>query len=196
VNALHADLLASARTHDKAEALEKSLETLRRVNTALRRQLEAREGTRRLVAVQGDRNADAKAGHDSRGGEPGGAAVLELFLDGKLAKVVDIAGSSSRLRVGRAPDCELHLDSPFVSRHHALISCSGDRVIVEDLNSANGVFVDGRRVRRSEVLPGDTISIGNFRLRYRRDRPVGLLAGSGAGGHSHSIVAGGFPETS
>ncbi len=178
VEALHGDLLAAARTREKAEALGKSLETLRRVNAALRRQLEMREGPKRQVPVQDDLAAGAHAAPDTRGGESGGAAVLELFLDGKLTKVMDLGGCPTRLRVGRADDCELHLDSPFVSRHHALISCTGKRIVVEDLNSANGVFVDSIRVSRSEVHPGNTVSIGNFRLRFRRGRPARLMAGS------------------
>lgn len=196
VNSLHADLLASARMREEVEAPATSLEALQRENSELRRQLETLASPKRLVAVQVDRTAEAKADHDSRCGKSGGAAVLELFLEGKLAKVVAVADCPSQLLIGRAHDCELRLDSRFVSRHHALISCTGECVVVEDLNSANGVYVDSRRVSRSEVHPGNTVSIGNFQLRIKRGRPAGLMAGSAAGGHSHSIVAGGLPETS
>ena len=178
INALHADLLASARAHEKAEARAVSLEALRRENSELRRQPETRESPKQLVAVQVDRTAEVKADQDAHRGESGGPTVLELFLDGKLTKVVDIAGCPSQLLVGRAHDCELRLDSRFVSRHHALISCNRDGIVVEDLNSANGVFVDSMRVSRSEVHPGNTVSIGNFRLLFKRGRPVRLISGS------------------
>jgi hypothetical protein len=173
VNALHADLLASARTREMAEANAPSLEALRRENAELRRQLETRESPKRPVAVQVDRTADAKADQDSRCGTSGGAALLELYLEGRLAKVVAVADCPSQLLIGRAHDCELRLDSRFVSRHHALISCTGDRVVVEDLNSANGVFIDSKRVSRSEVHPGNTVSIGNFQLRFKRGKSAG-----------------------
>jgi pSer/pThr/pTyr-binding forkhead associated (FHA) protein len=177
VEELHAALLASARTSEKVEALEKSLEVSRQENAALRRRLGAPASAPRPAAEKDDRTAEPD-GDPTQDGASGGAATLELFLDGKLRTVVDLAGGPSQILVGRAPDCELHLDSRFVSRHHALISRAGDRVVIEDLNSANGVFVDSRRVSRSDLHPGNTVAIGNFRLRVKRVQPNQAFAES------------------
>ena len=49
-----------------------------------------------------------------------------------------------RTRIGRAPGCELHIDSSSVSRHHALILAPTREAIIEDLNSTNGVILNGR----------------------------------------------------
>jgi DNA-binding winged helix-turn-helix (wHTH) protein len=54
--------------------------------------------------------------------------------------------------VGRTSDAVVLLDLPPISRHHALIRVSGDRVAVEDMQSKNGTFVDGERVRESREL--------------------------------------------
>jgi ABC-type multidrug transport system ATPase subunit len=69
---------------------------------------------------------------------------------------------------GRDPSSEVHLDSPIVSRHHARLSRQGDVVTVEDLDSANGTFLNGRRVARSEVEPGDVVVIGPFQVLFER----------------------------
>ena len=71
-----------------------------------------------------------------------------------------------RTRIGRAPGCELHIDSSSVSRHHALVLVGPRESIIEDLNSTNGVIVNGRRVTRQLLCDGDTITIGEVLFRY------------------------------
>ena len=72
--------------------------------------------------------------------------------------------------VGRDPGCELMLDNLGVSRRHAQLREVEGRYIVEDLNSTNGVFVDGRRVTTAQVDPGDEIKIGKFVLTLQHAR--------------------------
>jgi len=71
-----------------------------------------------------------------------------------------------RTRIGRAPGCELHIDSTSVSRHHALILAGGREAIIEDLNSTNGVLVNGRHVTRQVLSDGDLVTIGEIQFRY------------------------------
>jgi chromosome segregation ATPase len=71
-----------------------------------------------------------------------------------------------RTRIGRAPGCELQVDSNSVSRHHALVLVGPRDVIIEDLNSTNGVVVNGRKVTRQLLTDGDLISIGEVQFRY------------------------------
>ncbi len=62
--------------------------------------------------------------------------------------------------LGRAPGCSLRLDDEEVSRCHArIVRVEGD-VVIEDLRSANGIFLNGRRVKRHPIKPGDRIRIG------------------------------------
>ena len=63
--------------------------------------------------------------------------------------------------IGRSEDCDLHVPDPSVSGRHARLSWRGERILIEDLGSANGTWVDGRKVRRAEVRPGTEVTLGN-----------------------------------
>ncbi len=73
---------------------------------------------------------------------------------------------SRRTRIGRATGCELQIDSTSVSRHHALILVGPRDSIIEDLNSTNGVLVNGRKVTRQMLNDGDAVTIGEIQFRY------------------------------
>src|SRR3984957_19587963 len=73
---------------------------------------------------------------------------------------------SRRTRIGRAAGCELQIDSGSVSRHHALILVGPREAVIEDLNSTNGVLVNGRKVNRQPLSDGDAITIGETQFRY------------------------------
>jgi chromosome segregation ATPase len=73
---------------------------------------------------------------------------------------------SRRTRIGRATGCELQIEAGSVSRHHALILVGPREAIIEDLNSTNGVFVNGRKVSRQPLGDGDAVTIGEIQFRY------------------------------
>jgi DNA-binding winged helix-turn-helix (wHTH) protein len=69
--------------------------------------------------------------------------------------------------LGRDPDLELFLDSPGVSRRHALIRIAGDEATVEDLGSKNGTFVADRRLdSRARLVDGNLIRVGSVQLTF------------------------------
>jgi DNA-binding winged helix-turn-helix (wHTH) protein len=73
--------------------------------------------------------------------------------------------------LGRDPDLELFLDSPGVSRRHALIRIAGDEATVEDLGSKNGTFVADRRLDApTRLVDGDLIRIGSVQLKFNTIR--------------------------
>lgn len=76
-----------------------------------------------------------------------------------------------RCIIGRTSDNDLQLDSKFVSRHHAQVVTTFEGSWIEDLNSTNGVFVRGKRVRRHRLAPGDAVRIGHHELTYFRSEP-------------------------
>jgi ABC-type multidrug transport system ATPase subunit len=92
-------------------------------------------------------------------------------------------GSHSQFKVvgesmllGRGPDCDLVLDYPMISFHHARISRIGEDSIteplrlLEDLGSTNGTFVNGKRITERVTLQlGDVISLGSYSLTVTRD---------------------------
>lgn len=68
--------------------------------------------------------------------------------------------------VGRSQDCDLVLRDPSVSGRHARLSWRGDKILLEDLGSANGTWVDGHRVRQVELRPGAEVTFGNATLSW------------------------------
>src|SRR3954468_12072712 len=73
----------------------------------------------------------------------------------------DLELSEGQFAVGRNASCQLSLDDPLVSRRHALLTVRDEGVEIEDLQSRNGVLVNGQRIdRRVSLQPGDRISIG------------------------------------
>jgi len=77
-----------------------------------------------------------------------------------------------RTRIGRAQGCELHIDSSSVSRYHALVLGGPHEAIIEDLNSTNGVIVNGRKVSRQVLADGDVVIIGETQFRYVVKPPI------------------------
>jgi len=69
--------------------------------------------------------------------------------------------------IGRTPENDLQIRSKFISRHHAQIMSDAEQSVVEDLNSTNGVFVKGKRVKHHELKDGDIIQLGEHKLLYR-----------------------------
>jgi phosphoserine phosphatase RsbU/P len=69
--------------------------------------------------------------------------------------------------LGRAPECQIKLDSNMVSRRHAQVVREGDAYYVEDLGSGNGTFVNGKRVAERTLLkPDDRLKLGPILLRF------------------------------
>src|SRR3954447_9596273 len=84
-------------------------------------------------------------------------------------------------RIGRLPDNDVVLDDAEVSRHHAVVSDTGTTFVITDLRSANGVYVQDRRIRGSVPLSdGDRIRICQHEFVFEidlastGDHPVGL----------------------
>jgi type II secretory pathway predicted ATPase ExeA len=71
-----------------------------------------------------------------------------------------------RIILGRTADNDLQVDSRFVSRHHCQIITGADGSVIEDLNSTNGIFVQGKRVRRHHLNDGDIVVIGKHEIMY------------------------------
>lgn len=67
--------------------------------------------------------------------------------------------------VGRAPECDLRLDEPGLSRMHARLLPADDGMLLEDLGSTNGTFINGKRVLRGEARVGDEVGFDTLRFR-------------------------------
>jgi pSer/pThr/pTyr-binding forkhead associated (FHA) protein len=103
---------------------------------------------------------------------PQGSSGLRLIAEGGPYDGREFNLPPGGLKVGRATDNELVLDDPSLSRHHAQINRpGGGKLEVEDLGSSNGTFVNGRRIGKSPVAPGDTVRFGDLSFRLEGGEP-------------------------
>lgn len=84
----------------------------------------------------------------------------------QAAQATQIA-KTSMILIGRLDNCDVVLDSPEVSRRHAIIRQVGDSYFLEDLDSSNGTYVNNEPIKRAELHEGDLIQISNFRLLFQ-----------------------------
>jgi pSer/pThr/pTyr-binding forkhead associated (FHA) protein len=73
----------------------------------------------------------------------------------------DIPLNHATVVVGRAPRCEVRIESFRVSRRHCCLALYRDEVLVIDLGSTNGTRINGRLVGRGVLRPGDQLSIAD-----------------------------------
>ena len=78
--------------------------------------------------------------------------------------------------MGRLESNDVCLEDPFVSRHHCVIRNEGDEYRIEDLNSANGTYVNGDRVNTGSLKEGCLIAIGNSRFLFKFQNPEESMA--------------------
>ncbi|MDX6504052.1 MAG: hypothetical protein QOE29_1177 [Gaiellaceae bacterium] len=78
--------------------------------------------------------------------------------------------TTERAVIGRSRECEVQIADPNVSRQHAELRREGGSYVIVDLGSTNGIEVNGRRVKRAALEPGDRISIGQTELVFEREQ--------------------------
>jgi hypothetical protein len=107
-----------------------------------------------LDSNQGSRSVEPRP--DPALAPPGSAQRFWLEFQGRTFEL-----RPGEVLIGRSSSCHLVLDDGLVSRRHAQIVVTDERAVVEDFDSANGVFVNGRRVAGSEPLnAGDQLQVG------------------------------------
>ncbi|MBT8085699.1 MAG: FHA domain-containing protein [Woeseia sp.] len=91
-------------------------------------------------------------------------ARLILSLDSQVLAEYNM--SKERYTIGRLPDNDVRIDNPAVSGHHSLIINILNDSFLEDLNSTNGTYVNGKLVKKHALQHGDVITIGHHQLRF------------------------------
>jgi hypothetical protein len=91
-------------------------------------------------------------------------ARLVLSIDGQ--ELAEYNMSKERYTIGRLPDNDIRIDNPAVSGHHALIINILNDSFLEDLNSTNGTYVNGKIVKKHAMQHGDVITVGHHALRF------------------------------
>src|SRR5438309_8028219 len=90
-------------------------------------------------------------------------AKLSIMFKSKLVKEVPVG--SRPVGIGRSPDNDLPVDNLAVSNYHARVYFEAGRLVVEDLASLNGTFVNDLRVERATLHDGDSIWIGKHHIK-------------------------------
>ncbi len=86
---------------------------------------------------------------------------------------VELSGTVAVL--GRDPSCDLVLNDPKCSRRHAVLEAGPDGIAVRDAGSANGVYVNGKKVERAQLVVGDTVRVGEVTLKVLEEDVPGTL---------------------
>jgi FHA domain len=94
-------------------------------------------------------------------------ARLILTLDGQVLAEYNM--NKERYTVGRLPDNDIRIDNPAVSGHHSLIINILNDSFLEDLNSTNGTYVNGKLIKKHALQHGDVITVGHHQLRFVED---------------------------
>jgi FHA domain len=109
------------------------------------------------------------------GAEEGGQELERLGIEGPALVVRSGGGRAGetfvlekdRTTIGRSPECDIFLDDVTVSRKHGVIVKGRGDIVLEDLESLNGTFVNRRRIeRRASLSDGDELQIGKYKLTF------------------------------
>lgn len=96
---------------------------------------------------------------------------LTLKYEGRLLKEYSVGAA---LTIGRSPDNAVIIDNPAVSGHHARVYSESGAVILEDLNSTNGTYVNGQHTPRRLLRNGDVVLIGKHQLVFEHTQAAAV----------------------
>ncbi|WP_022979198.1 FHA domain-containing protein [Ideonella sp. B508-1] len=89
---------------------------------------------------------------------------LVVSLDNVVLKEVVI--QKERTTLGRRPYNDIVIDNLAVSGEHAVLLSVGEDIFIEDLNSTNGTYINGKAIKKQLLSNGDVIEIGKYRIKY------------------------------
>ena len=92
---------------------------------------------------------------------------LVVALDGVVIKEVQITKDKTTL--GRRPYNDIVIDNLAVSGEHAVLQMVGADVFIEDLNSTNGTYINGKAIKKQLLTHNDTVEIGKYKIKYMID---------------------------
>jgi FHA domain len=92
---------------------------------------------------------------------------LVVSLDGVVIKEVQITKDKTTL--GRRPYNDIVIDNLAVSGEHAVLQMVGSDVFIEDLNSTNGTYINGKAIKKQLLTHNDTVEIGKYKIKYLVD---------------------------
>jgi len=101
--------------------------------------------------------------------------------------------------LGRRPYNDIVIDNLAVSGEHAVLQMTGGEVLLEDLNSTNGTYVNGKAAKKQQLHHGDNVEVGKYKIRFVNEADDGFektMAVKAATGGSTASSSSGFPVSS
>ena len=89
---------------------------------------------------------------------------LVVSLDGVVIKEVQV--SKDKTTLGRRPYNDIVIDNLAVSGEHAVLQMVGSDVFIEDLNSTNGTYINGKAIKKQLLTHNDTVEIGKYKIKF------------------------------
>lgn len=90
-----------------------------------------------------------------------------VSIDGVVIKEVQL--TKDRTTLGRRPYNDIVIDNLAVSGEHAVLQMSGNEVYLEDLNSTNGTYINGKAVKKQLLQNNDTVEIGKYKIKFTNE---------------------------
>ena len=97
-----------------------------------------------------------------------------VSIDGVVIKEMQL--TKDRTTLGRRPYNDIVIDNLAVSGEHAVLQMVGADVFIEDLNSTNGTYINGKAVKKQLLANNDTVEIGKYKIKFIHEQPA--FAGS------------------
>ena len=110
-------------------------------------------------------------------------AKLVILTQGLTGRAHEL--NVDRTTIGRVEDNMFQIAEPSVSSHHCEVHLHGNEVLIRDLNSTNGTFINGEKIAESVLKPGQTLRLGNVELKLEgAGAPAAPAAGTAPAGPS------------
>ncbi len=87
-----------------------------------------------------------------------------VSIDGVVIKEVQL--TKDRTTLGRRPYNDVVIDNLAISGEHAVFQMAGSDVYIEDLNSTNGTYVNGKAAKKQQLHNGDTVEVGKYKIKF------------------------------
>jgi pSer/pThr/pTyr-binding forkhead associated (FHA) protein len=91
-----------------------------------------------------------------------------VSIDGVVIKEVQL--TKDRTTLGRRPYNDIVIDNLAVSGEHAVLAMTGNEVYLEDLNSTNGTYINGKAVKKQLLQNNDTVEIGKYKIKFMQEQ--------------------------
>ena len=110
---------------------------------------------------------------------------IVLNFNGRLVSETPFSGDA--VTIGRGPGNDIMIDNPAISSTHARIFREKDFIVLEDLGSTNGTFVNGEKIKKAVINSRDDITVGKHRLKLSWEEGTGDFD-TGSGSDSAAVI--------